>query len=479
MLRGVLIGLLSLACLPAPAAHPIGKFNVLFVVVDDLRPDLGCYGNSLVVSPKIDALAHDGIVFNRAYCQQALCSPSRASVLTGLRPDTTKIFDNKTPIRSRISNHATLPQYFKEHGYRTLSLGKVYHDFQDDPQSWSAPPWHPEHQEYARPEKLSLNGKAGEAAAKGPAWEDAEVPDNTFRDGKTADRAVDILSALKDERFFLAVGFRKPHLPFVAPKKYYDLYAHDRLRLANNPFAPRGVPSIAMEDSIELRLFYRGIPEKPIPVPDETARDLIHGYYACISYVDSQIGRVLAEINRLGLREHTVIVLWGDHGWHLGEHGVWGKSHNFETTTRAPLIVSVPGQTKCGVATDALVELVDLYPTLAELCGLPVPGGLDGISMVPVIDAPDRPWKKAAFSQYARHAGKIMGYSLRTDRYRYTEWAKVDDHSTLGVELYDHEVDPDENVTLAGDPGRSELVTGLSRQLRAGWREALPMAGAP
>jgi arylsulfatase A-like enzyme len=282
-----------------------------------------------------------------------------------------------------------------------------------------------------------------------------------------ADKAIEVLGQVRNEPFFLAVGFYRPHLPFVAPKKYYDWYQSQDLPLARNPFPPKDVPKIALTNLEELRT-YSDIP-KIGPVSDEKAHDLIHGYYAAVSYVDAQIGRLLAELDRLRLREHTLVVLCGDHGWQLGEHGLWGKQTNFEVAARTPLIISAPGQTRRGVKTDALVEFVDIYPTLVELCGLPVPAGLDGTSLVPVLDAPDRPLKRAAFSQYPR--GEVMGRSIRTDRYRYTEWAKPG-APPLGIELYDHKVDSDENVNLAGQVEHKELAAALSEQLHAGWHTA-------
>lgn len=441
--------------------------NVLFIAVDDLRPELGCYGTPIIQSPYIDALARAGTVFHRAYCQQAICGPSRTSVLTGCRPDTTRVYDCETHFRPYQPDLVTLPQYFKKHGYHTQSLGKVFHDFLDDPPSWSVRSWAPQDQMYGKPEnqaavkKIKQQNESG-APAFGVAWEDPDVADGALRDGMLADKAIDVLGQVKDKPFFLAVGFYRPHLPFVAPKNYYDLYQPLELQLASNPCPPEDVPPIAMTDSFELR-FYSDIPNHGA-ISDEKARELIHGYYAAVSYVDAQIGRVLAELDRLGLRERTVVVLWGDHGWQLGEHGLWCKHTNFEVATRTPLIVSVPGQANRGVRTDALVELVDIYPTLAELCGLPVPEGLEGTSLVPVMNAPDRPRKGAAFSQYPR--GKAMGHSMRTDRFRYTEWAEPG-KPAIGVELYDHQKDPNENVNLAGRPEHKELIEQLSTQLHA------------
>ena len=461
------------AVLPAQLARAVDadqspRPNVLFIAVDDLRPELGCYGTPIIQSPHIDALARTGTVFDRAYCQQAICGPSRTSVLTGCRPDTTRVYDCETHFRASQPDLVTLPQYFKKCGYHTQSLGKVFHDFLDDPPSWSVRSWAPQDQMYGKPENqaalksIKEHNKSG-APAFGVAWEDPAVPDGALRDGMLADKAIEVLGRVKDKPFFLAVGFYRPHLPFVAPKKYYDLYQPQQLQLASNPCPPKDVPPIAMTDSFELR-FYSDIPKQGA-ISDEKACELIHGYYATVSYVDAQIGRVLAELDRLGLRERTVVVLWGDHGWQLGEHGLWCKHTNFEVATRTPLIVSAPRQANRGAKTDALVELVDIYPTLAELCGLPVPEGLEGTSLVPVMNAPDRPGKRAAFSQYPR--GKAMGHSMRTDRYRYTEWAEPG-KPAIGVELYDHQEDPHENVNLAHQREHKELIEQLSTQLHSG-----------
>ncbi len=505
---GWIAALLAAAALPAlcgSAASPshaaeAGPYNVLFIAIDDLRPEAGCYGNAVIHTPAIDALAARGTTFNRAYCQQAVCSPSRISLLTGRRPDTTKVYDLQTHFRAHLPDVVTLPQYFKQHGYHAQGLSKIYHGGLDDPASWSVRHWAPGGPGYGKPETLAalaketqrLRAEHGEPAtqvlqrdpatglvlrvsppryrARGPAWEDPEVADNALPDGKTADRAVELLRELKDQRFFLAVGFLKPHLPFVAPKKYFDLYQRSQLKLAANPFPPKDVPDLALTNWGELRN-YDGIPKQG-PLPDEMALDLIHGYYAATSYVDAQIGRILAELDRLGLREKTVIVLWGDHGWQLGEHGLWCKHTNFEVACRSPLIFSAPGQKRPGAKTDALAEFVDIYPTLCELCALPVPEGLEGTSLVPVMQEPDRPWKKAAFSQYPR--SRVMGYSMRTDRYRYTEWLPRAGGPPVARELYDHQTDPAENVNLAERPEHAGLVAELSRQLRAGWKAARP-----
>jgi len=477
------------------------RMNVLFIAVDDLRPQLGCYGDPTVKSPCIDRLARNGLVFNRAYCQQAVCSPSRTSLLTGLRPDTTRIYDLNTHFRKTVPNAVTLPEHFKNHGYHTQGLGKIYHADLNDPQSWSVPYWMPKagFPIYATEENLLLvKMKTKQMRIKGEprtdeileedpkthatlkikrrqralgrAWEIAEVPDNALPDGKIADQAIEVMGTLKDKPFFLAVGFLKPHLPFVAPKKYYDLYPPETIKLASNPNPPADAPDLAMSDWGELRQ-YEGIPKKG-PLPEETARQLIRGYYAAASYTDAQIGRVLEELDRLGLRERTLVVLWGDHGWQLGEHGLWCKHTNFEEATRSLLILSAPGRPKAtGVHTDALVEFVDIYPTLSELCGLPPAAGLEGFSMAPLLDDPNRPWKKAAFSQFPRR--KTMGHSVRTDRFRYTEWAAPGE-DPVGIELYDHQVDPGENKNIADQLDMKDRVQELRQLLRAGYAAALP-----
>jgi len=465
---------------PAAGAAPVGrKRNVLFIAVDDLRNELGCYGVKGVHSPNIDRLAARGTVFDRAYCQQAVCSPSRTSLLTGCRPDTTKVYDLQTHFRQHLPDVTTLPQHFKNHAYFTRSIGKIFHGGLDDKPSWSQPSPKAGRPMYSLEENKALVARKTAAAAgkkfatpsarynatAGPAYECADVPDNTYSDGAIADAAVEMLREVKDKPFFLAVGFLKPHLPFVAPKKYWDLYRRDEIPRAANPFAPKDAPRFTLADWGELRA-YEGMP-KAGALTEEQARTLKHGYYACVSYMDAQVGRVLEELDRLGLRENTVIVLWGDHGWKLGEHGAWCKHSNVENDTRAPLICSAPGQKAPGRRTPGLVEFVDIYPSLCELAGLPLPSHLEGTSFAPLLDAPQRSWKKAAFSQYPR--GKVMGYSLRTDRYRFTRWLNQDGSETAR-ELYDHQTDPQENTNIAERPENQALVEELTQQMQAGWK---------
>jgi iduronate 2-sulfatase len=488
----------------ATGAKPTVKPNILFIAVDDLRPELGCYGRDYIKSPNIDRLARAGMVFNHAYCQQAVCSPSRSSLMMGTRPDTTKVWDLVTHFRTALPDVVTLGQHFKQQGYFVQGMGKIYHGGYDDPPTWSVPWQTPKAIKYALPENRALDQRQyegepdGDAKTKsrkkaraatavssgpdtrGPAFEGTDVPDNMFQDGKVAELAVSTLRDLskKPEPFFLAVGFIKPHLPFVAPKKYWDLYDPARIQLAPNKFRPRDAPDYAILPGGELRN-YHGIPEGSIP--DDLARQLKHGYYAAVSYMDAQVGKVLDELDRLDLRRNTIVILWGDHGWKLGEHDAWCKHSNCENDTNAPLIISVPGMKNAGGRTDALVEFVDIYPTLAELASLPLPKHLEGASFKPLLDDPTRPWKSAAFSQYPRNAGKagggsLMGYSMRTERYRFTVWVARNDHTKVSaMELYDHQTDPQENTNLANLPASAVLVERLMAQGRRGWQGALPV----
>lgn len=464
-----------------PAAAP-AKLNVLFIAVDDLRPQMGCYGDPLARTPNIDRLAATGLVMERAFCQQAVCSPSRTSLLTGRRPDTTRVYDLETHFRNTIPNVVTLPQHFKQHGYHSQGMGKIYHGALDDAASWTVPHWMPRKPNFG-PEGQTLMQKLRQEArtagkdvsrVRGLPWEAPEVADTDLPDGATADHAIATLREIKDKPFFLAVGFAKPHLPFVAPKKYWDLYSREKLPLATNPNPPKDAPEYSLSGWGELRA-YHGMPKQG-PVTEDQARSLVHGYYASMSYMDAQLGRVLDELERLGLREKTVVIFWGDHGWELGEHGEWCKHENYETSTRASLLISAPGQAARGKKSKALVEFVDIYPTLAELCGLPLPEGLEGTSFKPLLQNPDRAWKRAAFSQYPRNVAKMgrgMGYTMRTERYRLVEWT-LPNSDLREYELYDHQSDPGENANLAKQPEYAALVKQLAEQLHRGWKDARP-----
>lgn len=485
-LNWIAIFFLSLGCSWTALANENAetRVNVLFIAVDDLRTELGCYGVQGIRSPNIDRLAARGTVFQRAYCQQAVCSPSRTSLMTGLRPDSTRVFNLTTHFRTTVPGVVTLPQYFKNHGYFTQSVGKIYHGGLDDAVSWSQPPRKAGRAMYALEEnkKLVACKRAAVAGKKfatpsqrynamtGPSYEWADVPDNAYSDGDIADAAIDMLrdAKQKEKPFFVAVGFYKPHLPFIAPKEYWDMYRREDIPAAPNPFPPENAPKTALTNWGELRA-YEDIPRTG-PLTDEKARLLKHGYYACVSYIDAQIGRVLEELDRLQLRDRTVIVLWGDHGWKLGEHGAWCKHTNFENDAHVPLICAAPRRESPGSHTRALVEFVDIYPTLCELAGLPLPSHLEGTSFAPLLDSPELTWKKAAFSQYPR-GRKVMGYSMRTDRYRLTRWLKPDG-SEVAAELYDHENDPQENENIAGSPENASLVEELTKQMQAGWKAA-------
>ncbi len=480
---------LSLAGLAfvAGAAHadPPKKMNVLFIAVDDLKPALACAGDPHAKTPNIDKLAARGTVFTRAYCQQAVCSPSRTSLLTGRRPDTTKVYDLVTHFRKALPDIVTLPQHFKENGYYAHGIGKIYHPGYNDVPSWSVP-WEapkgrnfgPDGQKLLGEAKAKAKAKGKDASkARGLPFEAPEVADDYLNDGWTANRAAEVLESRKGkaEPFFLAVGFAKPHLPFVAPKMYWDLYDPAKLPAARSADPPKDAPRFAPQFGGELRA-YHDIP-KTGAVPKETARKLVHGYYAAVSYMDAQVGRVLDALKAQGLAENTVVILWGDHGWHLGDHGMWCKHTNYERATRSALVMSVPGQKAAGRITDALVEFVDIYPTLAGVCGLPDPDGMEGHSFAPLLDDPKRPWKAAAFSQYPR-GGKdtapLMGYAIRTDRYRYVEWRTRDGGEVAARELYDHRSDPDEDVNVAGDAANVEVVERLAERLAAGWKQNTP-----
>ncbi|HEY8561636.1 MAG TPA: sulfatase [Pyrinomonadaceae bacterium] len=490
-LSGAFAGGVGLA-LAGVAAHrqhaQKNAFNVLFVAIDDLRPELGCYGSPTVKSPHIDRLASRGLLFERAYSQQAVCNPSRASLLTGRRPDTTKVYDLETNFRTALPGIATLPQHFKSNGYFTQCFGKIFHDGIEDEASWSAPKYPArnagmQYIDTARLVELKKE-RGGDLTGveiptttwkKRESWQAVDVPDNSLQDGKCAELAVEALSKLKNDKFFLALGFQKPHLPFVAPQKYFDLYPPETIKPADNPDVPKDSPPIALHPWTELR-GYADIP-KTGPLGADKQRELIRGYYASTSYADAQLGRVLDELDRLKLTDKTIVVLWGDHGFHLGEHNLWAKTSNFELDARAPFILSSPDQKTKGAKTRALVELVDIYPSLCELCGLPTPDGLEGTSVVPLLEDPEKKWKKAAFTQFPRTVPeskqRVMGRTVRTDRYRYTEWAE-DGKVPVAVELYDHRRDPNETANIAYKAENKKLVRELSGILRRNWQDAKP-----
>ncbi len=468
------------------------KLNVLLIAVDDLRPALGCFGDTLAQTPNIDRLAASGMRFDRAYCQQAVCSPSRNSLLTGIRPETMKIHDLGTNFRTSLPDAVTLPEQFKVNGYTTATLGKIFHTGHgnhDDTRSWS---------ELSKPgsgqkatagatkdgqkDKASQTNLSTPNAVKGtssggkkhagrPPAEALDVDANALQDGEVANAAIAKLGALKDAPFFLAVGFVKPHLPFVSPKKYWDQFDRAKFSAPRYRTPPKGTPEAAYHGPGEL-VSYEITKEQ---LTDDKVCELIHGYYAATAYMDAQVGRVLGELDRLGLANRTIVVLWGDHGYQLGEHGEWAKHNTTELSTHIPIIVRAPGKTTSGTSTRALVETVDIYPSLCELAGLPIRPELEGRSFVPLLADPARNWKTAAFSVWPMRQNQPNGKrkdqglarAMRTERYRFVEWGNE-------FELYDHQSDPDEHVNLAVESEQKELVARLRDQLAAGWRGALP-----
>jgi len=421
-------------------AHPGPRPNVLFIAIDDLRPTLGCYGDPVAKTPHIDQLAADSRVFLAAYVQQAVCGPSRTAVLTGRLPDNNRVWHNRHRFRDNRPDTVTLPQLFKQHGYHARSIGKVGSgdEREEDPESWSVPPV------LRIPGWKGTLARGGEPGRKAAPAESPDVDDDAYIDGQIARLAIGALeSAARHEHgagpFFLAVGFMKPHLPFNAPRRYWDLYDPATIPL---PDATRTVsaPDLAYPDHRELG-GYQGVPKNEQLTPEQ-ARHLRHGYYACASYADAQVGRVLAALERLGLADDTIVVLWGDHGYSLGEADHWCKATNFERDTRAPLMMRVPGQVAAGGTAQGLVEYVDIYPTLAELAGLEPPADLDGRSLVPMIRNPDAPGRDYALSQYVRpwkaRDPDVMGYSIRGPTHRYTRWVHWADKTLVAEEFYDY-----------------------------------------
>ncbi len=428
--------------LPDPKAEASGCYNVLLIVADDLRPLLGCYGHSEMHTPNIDALAARGTLFNRAYCQYPLCNPSRVPMMTGLRPETTGVDGNVTGWHEIIPEVLTLPQHFKSQGYHTQSVGKIAHvNAWGDTLSWSVPIW---------------SQDVGIDRTTTPSWQALDVEDDELLDGKIANASIEILSEIKNQTFFLAIGFHNPHLPYIVPKKYYDLYAVDTFQ---------DISSINPHFSNDLR-DYADIPTGNTRISEMKTLELMRGYAASTSYMDAQVGRVLQHLDTLGISQNTVIAFTSDHGFHLGEQDNWGKATLFDVALRSPLIVSVPGQQPN--RTDALVELVDIFPSLCDLCQLSTPTQLEGFSFVPVIEQPTYPWKTAVFSEIG---GKTYSKrsSIRTTRYRYSFW-----ENSRRRELYDYDTDPTESVNIVNRPENRELVAQLDEKLHAGWKEALP-----
>ncbi|GAA4455704.1 sulfatase [Novipirellula rosea] len=539
-----------LASFPLPADEPrsdvtpsngSSKPNVLFIAIDDLRPELGCYGSEIAITPNLDKLASDGLLFNRAYCQEAICSPSRASLMTGARPDTIGVVENTAKFRDLNPDIVTLSQHFIAAGYEAVHCGKIFHnpEHADIENSWSRQPSKkklnlkapfpsyalPENQAIQRKNREILAAKygpgiSGTGLVHGPAYECADVPDQAYRDGYNTDLAIATMKEMArsgDKPFFLGLGFFKPHLEFIAPKRYWNLYDPAKIPLAANDTAPVNGAAMGLHASFELRV-RDGIPKSGDIAPD-LARTLKHAYLACVSYIDAQVGRMIDALDAEGLRQNTIIIVWGDHGWHLGDMGVWGKATNYEIATRVPLMIWTPDMPagSRGKTTDALVELVDMYPTLCDLAGLSKPSHLEGTSFTPLLEEPSRDWKTATFSQFPNPAlrewaanplqpsmretffgpliqeveskiitqqgdkwdrdlfeNHLMGYTMRTDRYRLVVWKDTEhpEADPVDVELYDHLEDPNETVNIAD--ASPEQVAQLLRQFDAGWKGNRP-----
>jgi choline-sulfatase len=433
--------------------------NVLFIAVDDLRPELGCYGKEHIHSPNIDRLASSGTVFERAYCMVPTCGASRASLMSGLRPTPTRFVTFAANAEEEAPGIATLNTHFMKQGYHTISNGKVFHVPSDSASGWSEKAWRPK--DYGHGYVLEENRKLADNpnGTYGPPLEFDDAEDDRYADAQIADKSIKDLQRLKeqDKPFFLAVGFLKPHLPFIAPKKYLDMYDKETIQLPKNYFPPQDVPQGAIHRWGELRK-YAGVPKKG-PLSDQMALDLIRGYYACVSFADAQIGRVLDELDRLELSDNTIVVLWGDHGWNLGEHTLWCKHSCFEVSMHAPLIVRAPGVGQKGQRIKALTEFIDIYPTLCELANLPQPDHLVGESFVPLLKQPTLAGKSAAVGRFKN------GDTIRTDQFRFTQYSAVNKNRPKRHMLYDHQKDPEENQNIADQPEQENTVKSLRKQM--------------
>ena len=511
--------------------------NILFIAIDDLRPELGAYGSEVAITPNMDALAKEGLLFNNAYCQEAICSPSRASVMTGARPETINVIENFTYFRDVNPDIITLPQHLWANGYETAYTGKIFHPgYTDEDLSWSRKPYSgpdvparpdrlrgyvlPKNQEIFKKNRDEVISKYGEEApkyglGKGPSYEFADAPDNTYEDGHNTDLAIATMKemAQNEKPFFLGLGFLKPHLEWIAPKKYWDLYEGVDLQMTDQHQGPTDGAAMGLHASFELRA--RADIPKYGDIGPEQAKNLKRAYLATVSYIDAQIGRMLAALEEAGLKDNTIIMLWSDHGWHLGDMGIWGKATNYEIATRVPLIAFTPKMPELvrGTKTDALVELVDMYPTICELAGVKAPDHLEGQSFKPLLYDPKITWKKAAFTQFPnpalrewaanplsegmretsfgpliedvekriivqqgerwdrdRFENRLMGYAMRTDRYRFVVWKDYTkpEVEPLFYELYDQITDPNETRNIAKD--NPEIVIKLLEQFNKGWK---------
>tara|TARA_B100001063_G_scaffold82996_1_gene77378 strand:+ start:1421 stop:2917 length:1497 start_codon:yes stop_codon:yes gene_type:complete len=437
--------------------------NILFISVDDFRPKINSYGESQMITPNIDKLASEGIQFNNAFTNIAVCGASRASIMTGIRPSQKRFNDYTSRASKDTPNAISLNQLFMENGYETISYGKIYHYPNDTGEYWSDNDGGAHQADYQDPkaQERKRNGESGEHGRKGPAFEYPEVDDYAYNDGKVTQRALDKMKALKaeDKPFFMAVGYVSPHLPFIQPKKYWDLYDHNEVPLADNAYQPENSPYIAMHaqhDNAELRNMYLDIPSKGL-LSDEMSRNLVHGYYASVSYMDALIGDLIDGLDAMGLRDNTTIILWSDHGFFLGEHGFWCKHSTFYEAIKIPFIISSPGFAK-NQTTDSFTELVDVYPTLCELTGITPPGYIHGESLTTVMENPSVNLKDEIYTRYKQ------GEAVVDKNYSYTEFFQGEQY--LGNMLYDLNVDLKQNTDISKRAENAALVDKYSKKLK-------------
>ncbi|WP_442505720.1 sulfatase-like hydrolase/transferase [Novipirellula sp. SH528] len=489
----LLLGVFLLVACPN-AGSAAERPNVLLICVDDLKPTIGCFGDPVAVTPNIDALAKRGVRFDSAYCNQAVCSPSRNSLMTGLRPQTIGVYDLPTHFRLATSELTandpkrgevvTFSQHFKNNGYLAQGLGKIYHVGHgniDDKESWSVPLWRPKGPSYVLDANVRNIVPDAKGKKRGPATESADVDDETYGDGKIALETINRIAEAKqnpDQPFFIAAGFLKPHLPFVAPTKNWDLYQPSELPMPEVTSAPTDAPSYAATSGGELRN-YSDMRIKG-PIDSSTTRHLIHGYYAATSYVDAQIGKVIAALDEHGFADNTIIVLWGDHGWHLGDHGMWCKHTNYEQAARIPVIIAAPGAAR-DASTSAMLETVDIYPTLVELAGIQPASNLDGISQAAAVRDPEQHVRDYVTHVYPRSSR--LGRAIRNSRYRMVQWKEIGAKpDSAEMELYDYETDPLETRNIASQ--YPEIVATMNAELdkqpepKPQWKSAKQRAAA-
>jgi iduronate 2-sulfatase len=491
------------------------KPNILFISIDDLRPTLGAYEDTTAITPNMDKLATEGMTFRQTFTQVGVCAPSRASLMTGLRPDSTRVWHLGDKFREINPNTVTMPQHFSKFGYHTVNIGKIFHNYMPDSISWDEPDLRPD--QYLRSDWLERDGETfyiseevnrsqalkrdsllklkpkryADGWNTGPAWEAAAVHDTMYYDGAQTELAKRTLTRLAktDKPFYMGLGYFRPHLPFAAPKKYWDLYDPEKIPLAKNPNVPENAPDHTMNSMYELRHYdgfnQIGHPQSSYRMPENTSRKLKHGYYASVSYVDALLGNLISHMKDIGIYENTIIIVWGDHGWKLGEHNSWGKMTNYNIDLQVPMIIRYPNQENRGAQTFEITELIDMFPSLCELAGIEVPDYLQGTSFVPLIKKPNLAWKDAAFSQFHRRprvsadGKRYMGYSMNTKKYHYIEWYTWNHKTgTRGIlknrELFDRKNDPNETINIADKETLSKLVEELSEQLVDGWQKAKP-----